>query len=58
MTDEANLSYVAGNETFIKMDDFDLILGNAFMRTAGVGVFPQLGGVLIMDKAGACFVRG
>lgn len=24
----------------IEMDDFDLILGNAFMRTAVMGVFP------------------
>ena len=42
----------------IEMDDFDLIIGNAFLATAGVGVFPQLGGILIMDKAGASFVRG
>ena len=42
----------------IEMDDFDLIIGNAFMGTAGVGVFPHLGGILIMDKAGASFVRG
>ena len=42
----------------IEMDDFDLIIGNAFMRTAGVGVFPQLGGILIMDQAGASFIHG
>lgn len=42
----------------IEIDDFDLILGNTFMRTSSVGVFPHLGGILIMDKAGANFVRG
>ena len=42
----------------IELDDFDLILGNPFMRSAGVGVFPQLEGILIANEAGACFVRG
>ena len=42
----------------IEMDDFNLIIGNAFMGAAGVGVFPQLGGILIMDKVGASFFRG
>ena len=44
--------------TVIELDDFDLILGISFMRSAGVGVFPQLEGILIANEAGASFVRG
>ena len=42
----------------VELDDFDLILGMPFMRSAGVGVFPQLEGILIANEAGASFVRG
>lgn len=40
-----------------EIDDFNLIIKNTFLRTAGMGVFPQLGGVLIMNGAETCFVR-
>lgn len=38
------------------MDDFDLILENTFKRTVRVEIFPQPGGILIMNKEGASFV--
>lgn len=44
--------------TVIKMDNFELIIGNTFMRIGRVGVFSQLGGVMVMNKADPCFVRG
>lgn len=42
----------------IEMDNFDLIIKNTFMRTSRVRVFPQLRGMMVMNKAGPCFVCG
>ena len=40
------------------IDDFDLILGNNFFVSASVGVFPHLGGVMVMYRGNACFIHG
>lgn len=42
----------------IEIDNFELSIGNTFMKTVGVGVFLQLGGLMIMNKAGLSFIRG
>lgn len=42
----------------IEMDDFELVIGNTFMRTIGVGVFPQLGSIMVMNNVGTYFVCG
>lgn len=42
----------------IKIYDFELNIGNTLMRSVLVGVFSQLGGVRIMNKASPSFVYG
>lgn len=42
----------------IKIYDFELNIGNTLMRSVLVGVFSQLGGVRIMNKASPSFVCG
>lgn len=45
-------------EGIVKAELTQLIIGNTFMKTVGVRIFPQLGGVMIMNKVGPSFVRG
>lgn len=40
------------------LDDFELILGNEFLKVAKVAVMPHLGGILIADEKQPCFVSG
>uniref|UniRef100_A0A803N8T1 Gag-asp_proteas domain-containing protein n=1 Tax=Chenopodium quinoa TaxID=63459 RepID=A0A803N8T1_CHEQI len=42
----------------VTLDNFELILGNEFIRKAKASVMPHLGGMLIRDKDGPCFVKG
>lgn len=42
----------------IEIDDFEEFFGNTFLTAAYVGVLPHLGGVIVMHKAGSCFVHG
>lgn len=45
------------NLIVIEMDDFEVIIGNLFMRTTCVGVFSNLGGDMIMHKIQSCFLH-
>lgn len=40
----------------VAMDDYDLVLGNKFLRRAKAFVAPNLGGILNNDEASPCFV--
>ena len=42
----------------VPLDDFELILGVNFLKTAKAAVIPHLGGLLIMDEERPCFVAG
>lgn len=42
----------------ISLDDFDLILGNAFFILAKVTVLPWLGGIFIAGGSRPTFVNG
>jgi hypothetical protein len=48
-----------GKVTFlvVPLDDFDIILGNAFFVLAKAVPMPFLGGLLIMDEEQPCFVK-
>uniref|UniRef100_A0A803MZL3 Chromo domain-containing protein n=1 Tax=Chenopodium quinoa TaxID=63459 RepID=A0A803MZL3_CHEQI len=41
----------------ITLDDFELVLGNEFIRKCKASVMPYLGGMLIGDEDGPCFVK-
>lgn len=42
----------------VKMDDYDLVMGNKFFNRAKALVAPHLGGILIGDETSPCFVHG
>ena len=46
------------NLMVVPLDDFDVILGNDFFRTAKVALMPYLCGLLISDERAPCFVPG
>jgi len=41
----------------VLLDDFDVVLGNKFIKQAKVAVMPHLGEILIGDEKSPCFVR-